>query len=63
MTKNREQWIARRKSRVMNPTKLRTLDDFYTHNNNDILDKEIFRYKEVLCHIMNSQDEAQINRN
>ena len=47
----------------MNPTKLRTLDDFYTHNNNDILDKEILRFKEALCHIMNSQDEAQINRN
>lgn len=51
-TKSKEQWIERRKYRVMNPTNLRTLDDFYTHNNNDILDKEILRYKEALCRII-----------
>ena len=61
-TKSKEQWIKRRKFRVMNPTKLRTLDDFYAHNNNDILDKTILRYKEALCSIINKIDEAQTNR-
>lgn len=62
-TKSKEQWIERRKFRAMNPTELRTLDDFYAHNNNDILDKEILRYKEALCCIINKIDETQINRN
>ncbi len=62
-TKSKEQWIERRKFDVLNPQNLRTLDDYYAYDNNDILDKEILRYKEALCQIMNNNDEAQINRN
>ena len=50
--KSKEQWIKRRKFDVMTTTNLRTIDQFYEHNNNDILDKEILRYREALCHVM-----------
>lgn len=56
-TKSKEQWIERRKFNALSP-KLRTLDDYYAHDNNDILDKEILRYKEALIRTMNNQDEA-----
>lgn len=50
--KSKEQWIKRRKYDVMSAVPVRTLDDFYHHDNNDILDKEVLRYKEALCRIM-----------
>ena len=53
-TKSKEQWIERRKYDVMNPNNLRTIDQFYKHNTNDILDKEILRYKNNLCRIMDN---------
>jgi hypothetical protein len=51
-TKSKAQWIERRKFNVLNPQNFRTLDEFYNRNNNDILDKEILRYREALCCIM-----------
>lgn len=57
-TKSKKQWIERRKFDVMCPDNLRTLDQFYKHDNNDIQDKEILRYKEALCRIMNNKDET-----
>ncbi len=62
-TKSKAQWIERRKFNVCSTTNLRTLEEFYAHDNNDIQDKEILRYKEALCQIMNKNDEAQVNRN
>lgn len=50
--KSKEQWIKRRKYDVMSATGVRTLEDFYHHDNNDILDKDILRYREDLCRIM-----------
>jgi hypothetical protein len=50
--KSKEQWIKRRKYDVMSATGVRTLDDFYHHDNNDILDKEILRYREALCRVL-----------
>ena len=50
--KSKEQWIERRKYDVMSATKLRPIEDFYHHDNNDILDKEILKYREALCHVM-----------
>ena len=58
-TKSKAQWIERRKFDVMCPNNLRTIDQFYTHDNNDIQDIEILRYKEALCRIMNYKDETQ----
>ena len=57
-TKSKAQWIERRKFDVMCPNNPRTIDQFYTHDNNDIQDKEILRYKEALCRIMNNKDET-----
>ena len=50
-TKSKEQWIERRKY-VNIPACQRSLEEFYEHDNNDILDKEILRYKEDVCRIM-----------
>jgi hypothetical protein len=56
--KSKAQWIERRKYNVLHTKKLRTLDEFYAHNNNDVLDKDILRFKEALCLIMDNKDEA-----
>lgn len=53
-TKSKEQWIERRKFDVATTTNLRTIDQFYEHNNNDVLDNDILRYKEDLCRIMDT---------
>ena len=39
--KSKEQWIKRRKYDVMSASGVRTIDQFYEHDNNDILDKNI----------------------
>ena len=50
-TKSKAQWIERRKFAATSATP-RTIDQFYSRDNNDILDKEILRYREALCYIM-----------
>ena len=51
-TKSKAQWIERRKFDAMSATPVRTIDQFYSRDNNDIFDKEIIRYREALCCIM-----------
>ena len=53
-TKSKAQWIERRKFDTMNPQKLRTIDQFYKHDTNDIFDDEVLRYKKHLYSILDS---------
>ena len=51
-TKSKAQWIERRKFDAMSATPVRTIDQFFSRDKNEILDKEILRYRTALCCIL-----------
>jgi Domain of unknown function. len=55
-TKSKAQWIERRKFDAMCPNNLRTIDQFYLHDNNDIYDEEILKYKDALCRVIGNYE-------